>query len=63
MDCFITTSMAEGWGLTLSEAMCCELPVIYGNHTSFKEIMQGDGKPVKNRTRTYSDLRWGGYQV
>jgi glycosyltransferase involved in cell wall biosynthesis len=47
MDCFITTSMAEGWGLTLSEAMCCELPVIYGNHTSFKEIMQGDGKPVK----------------
>ncbi|MGA0212947.1 MAG: hypothetical protein ACO3JH_08210, partial [Flavobacteriaceae bacterium] len=25
----------------------CELPVIYGNHTSFKEIMQGEGKPVK----------------
>lgn len=46
MDCFITTSMAEGWGLTLCEAICCELPVIYGNHTSFKEIMGGDGYPV-----------------
>jgi len=45
-DCFITTSMAEGWGLTLCEALCCELPVIYGNHTSFKEIMKGEGCPV-----------------
>lgn len=46
MDCFITTSMAEGWGLTLCEALCCELPVIYGNHTSLKEIMNGLGNGV-----------------
>lgn len=38
-DCFVTTSMAEGWGLTLSEAVACDIPAIYGDHTSQKEIM------------------------
>lgn len=37
-DVFLTTSTAEGWGLTLTEAICCKLPVIYGAHTSLKEI-------------------------
>lgn len=37
-DLFVTTSMAEGWGLTLTEALCCRLNVIYGNHTSLAEI-------------------------
>lgn len=37
-DVFLTTSTAEGWGLTLSEAICCKLPVIYGAHTSQGEI-------------------------
>jgi glycosyltransferase involved in cell wall biosynthesis len=52
MDCFITTSMAEGWGLTLCEAMAVGLPVIYGDHTSHSEIMSsGDikkGIPIRS---------------
>lgn len=40
-DVFVTTSTAEGWGLTVTEAMCLGLPIIYGNHTSFKEILKG----------------------
>lgn len=39
-DCFVTTSMAEGWGLTLSEAVACDIPTIYGDHTSQSEIMR-----------------------
>jgi len=37
-DVFLTTSTAEGWGLTLTEAICCKLPIIFGYHTSQKEI-------------------------
>ena len=37
-DVFVTTSTAEGWGLTLTEAICCKLNVIYGAHTSQVEI-------------------------
>lgn len=47
-DCFVTTSTAEGWGLTLTQALSVGLPVIYGNHTSQKEIMNGMGYPVKD---------------
>lgn len=45
-DVFVTTSTAEGWGLTLTEAICCELKVIYGAHTSLKEIA---GTLIKGR--------------
>lgn len=38
LDCFVTTTTAEGWGLTVTEAMCVGLPVICGNHTSLTEI-------------------------
>ena len=45
MDCFVTTTMAEGWGLTVTEAMAVGLPIVCGNHTSLKEITN-DGKLV-----------------
>ena len=41
MDCFITTSTAEGWGLTLTEAMAAETMTIAPMHTSFVEITEG----------------------
>jgi glycosyltransferase involved in cell wall biosynthesis len=37
-DCFITTTTAEGWGLTLTEAMATKCLVICPKHTSLTEI-------------------------
>ena len=45
MDCFVTTTTAEGWGLSVVEAMACKVPVIAPMHTSLKEITN-DGKLV-----------------
>jgi glycosyltransferase involved in cell wall biosynthesis len=37
-DCFITTTTAEGWGLSVSEAMATKTLVICPKHTSLTEI-------------------------
>jgi glycosyltransferase involved in cell wall biosynthesis len=37
-DVFVSTTKGEGWGLTITEAMACGIPVIAPNHTSIKEI-------------------------
>ena len=37
-DCFITTTTAEGWGLTVTEAMATKCLVICPKHTSLSEI-------------------------
>lgn len=37
-DCFITTTTAEGWGLTVSESMATKTLVICPKHTSLTEI-------------------------
>jgi glycosyltransferase involved in cell wall biosynthesis len=37
-DVFISTTKGEGWGLTITEAMACGIPVIAPLHTSIKEI-------------------------
>lgn len=37
-DCFITTTTAEGWGLSIVEAMACQKLVIAPRHTSIQEI-------------------------
>lgn len=37
-DCFVTTTTAEGWGLTVTEAMQTETLVICPLHTSLTEI-------------------------
>ena len=37
-DCFITTTTAEGWGLSIVEAMACKKLVVAPRHTSIQEI-------------------------
>ena len=37
-DCFITTTTAEGWGLTITEAMATKTLVVCPKHTSIAEI-------------------------
>ena len=37
-DCFITTTTAEGWGLTITEAMATKTIVVCPQHTSLSEI-------------------------
>lgn len=45
MDCFVTTTTAEGWGLTVTEAMATKTKVICPIHTSLTEITN-DGEIV-----------------
>ena len=40
LDCYVTTTTAEGWGLTVTEAMACQLPIVAPMHTSIKEITE-----------------------
>lgn len=44
-DVFVTTTTAEGWGLTISEAMLAKIPVIAPVHTAISEITK-NGKLV-----------------
>lgn len=39
-DCFITTTTAEGWGLTITEAMATKTLVVCPKHTSITEITE-----------------------
>lgn len=39
LDLFLTTTTAEGWGLTIFEAMACMVPVIAPMHTSIEDIV------------------------
>lgn len=41
-DCFITTSLGEGWGLTHIEALSAGVPVVVPNNSVFPEQL-GDG--------------------
>lgn len=41
LDVFLSTATGEGWGLTITEAMACEVPVIAPNHTSIAELSDG----------------------
>lgn len=50
LDVFVNTTMAEGWGLSLTEAMCVGLPIVCPLHTSLKEI-------TDNGKLTYSDIK------
>jgi len=40
-DLLLTTSLGEGWGLPITEAMACGTPVAGPDHTSIAEIMGG----------------------
>jgi glycosyltransferase involved in cell wall biosynthesis len=39
-DVFVSTTTAEGWGLTITEAMACGVPVVCPTHTSLNEITE-----------------------
>jgi glycosyltransferase involved in cell wall biosynthesis len=45
-DAVITTTLGEGWGLSVSEAMAVKKPIIAPNHTSITEMLGkiGDSK-------------------
>ena len=38
-DLVMTTTLGEGWGLSITEAMACKVPVIAPRHTSLQEIV------------------------
>lgn len=38
-DCFLTTSLGEGWGLPITEALACGCPVAVPDHTACREIV------------------------
>lgn len=38
-DAVLTTTLGEGWGLSVTEAMATRTPVIAPNHTSLREIL------------------------
>ena len=37
-DLFLSTTTGEGWGLSVTEAMACGIPIVAPCHTSLKEI-------------------------
>jgi glycosyltransferase involved in cell wall biosynthesis len=43
LDVYVTTHRGEGWGLSITEAMCCKVPVIAPLHTSVPEISDEGG--------------------
>jgi glycosyltransferase involved in cell wall biosynthesis len=46
-DLYLTTSLGEGWGLGVTEAMACHCPVAMAKHTSLEEIGKADaGGPI-----------------
>lgn len=42
-DVYFTSTRGEGWGLGVVDSMCCKLPIICPDNTSFPEIT-GNGK-------------------
>ena len=56
-DLYLTTSLGEGWGLGVTEAMACGCPVAMGPHTSLWEI----GKGAK-RHETLPGVVWLGLE-
>lgn len=42
-DCVVTTTHGEGWGLSISEALSTETPIIAPAHTSLPEVAAGFG--------------------
>jgi len=42
-DAFLTTTLGEGWGLTMTEAMCAGTPVVAPSNSSIPEILGSDG--------------------
>jgi len=43
-DCFLTTHLGEGWGLTITEAMAAGVPVVAPDNTSMPQQLGGDSE-------------------
>jgi D-inositol-3-phosphate glycosyltransferase len=56
LDVVMTTSLGEGWGLSLTEAMATMTPVIGPDHSSISEILDGGNRGCLVRCGDDSDL-------
>lgn len=54
-DVVMTTSLGEGWGLSMTEGMACKTPVIAPNHTSLTEMLGSDRGTLVAAGRTASE--------
>ena len=54
-DVVVTTSLGEGWGLSMTEAMAAKTPVIAPNHTSLTEMLADDRGLLVEAGRTTSE--------
>lgn len=52
-DCFILTSMGEGFGLPLIEAGACRKPIIYTDYAGPSTVFNGCGLPVQYSADIY----------
>jgi len=48
-DLFLSTTTGEGWGLSITEAMAVELPLVVPNHTSVKELTNDGSRAYVTR--------------
>jgi D-inositol-3-phosphate glycosyltransferase len=54
-DVVMTTTLGEGWGLSITEAMAAKTPVIAPNHTSLTEIIGTDRGTLVTAGRSMKD--------
>lgn len=50
-DCYLTTTLGEGWGLGITEALACGLPCVVPAHTACVEIFRQSRKLGSDRIR------------
>lgn len=68
-DCMLGIGSGEGWGLCLSEALACSLPVVHGDYAGGAEFTYWKPKPQSYRIEgrwniqrpTYSPDQWALY--
>lgn len=61
MDLFVSTSRGEGFGLTIAEAMACEVPVIAQNVSAIPEVVGPGGTlidPEREITVPFGQDQW-----
>lgn len=56
-DYYVTTTTGEGWGLTITEAMACRIPVIAPDHTSISEIGNSSADLSQHRILFLEEFR------
>lgn len=61
LDCYVTTTAAEGWGLTVTEAMAVGLPIVAPMHTSIQEITK-NGAACYPVTSLYEHFQISDYE-